>query len=266
MLFFLFQRASISKYMSFHQERLPRQQVMDIIREIDIVGKINMDTLNQWKELMSEHNRIVERGERMMLLQCRARTLNCLKFRCLDLFMLQIQSRYLAKLLDNFSSFGERVLQRISESPAALLWTIGGQIAVERTSWYKLCAQMTALLHALRMADPSSPRLRLRPWPDRALLEAAAARARGVFGRFTPADASPPSMRAPPSRPRRRAPPATTRDGAAAAREQSRRAAKRRREDSDPPRHAASGAAGRHAGAGGPGPAESDAKALRRDV
>ncbi len=46
----------------------------------------------------------------MLLLQYRIASMNWIKFERLDLFMLQMQSRYLAKLLDHFSSFGERVL------------------------------------------------------------------------------------------------------------------------------------------------------------
>ena len=246
-LFLHFQRASISKYISYYRERIPRQQVMMVIKEFDTVGNFNQDTLGHWKELMAEHNRIVERGERMLLLQGR-RKMDWLKFRCLDLFMLQMQSCYLAKQLDGFSSFGERVLWLIQESPSSLFWTIGGQIVVEQASWVRLCAQMMTLLHVLGLADPSSARLQLRPWPDRALLEAAAARARGVFGRFARADTSMPSVRALLSRHRHRAPSASNaqqqvRAGAEPGAEPRRRAAKRRREDAEapspPPRRAA---------------------------
>ena len=167
---------------------------MAIVKEIDTAGKIDQNTLGHWKALMSEHNNIVERGERMMLQQGRAPNMSWLKFRCLDLFMLQMQSRYLAKLLDDFSSFGERVLRLIQESPASLCWTLGGHVLMERTTWIRLCAQVMTLLHVLGMAKPYSARLLLRPWPDRELLEAAAARARRVFGRFARADTSMPTI------------------------------------------------------------------------
>ena len=172
---------------------------------------------------MSEHNRLVERGERMKLLQCSTNKLNWIKFQNLDLFMLQMRSGYLAKLLDDFSSFGERVLRLIQVAPALLFWVIGGQIVVERTRWRKFCEQMMTLLHVLGVAGPSSARPLLRPWPDRDLLEAAAARASGIFGRFACADTAAPSVCAPPSR----------HPHSAAARRT--RAAKRRREDSEPP-------------------------------
>jgi hypothetical protein len=250
LLFVHFQQASISKYISYRKERLPRDQVKSIIKEIETAGKINQNTLRHWSDLMSEHNRIAERGERMLLLQNRASNMNWIKFQCLDLFMIQMQSRYLAKLLDDFSSFGERVLRLVQESPAALLWGIGGQLVVERTSWCRLCAQMMTLLHVLGMADPSSARLRLRPWPDRELLEAAAERARGVFGRFARADTAMPSVRSLLSRHRHRA---NARGGfAAAAAEPHMRSARKT------PRRAAAAAAiagGRGVGAHGLDPA-----------
>jgi hypothetical protein len=230
MLFLHFQRASITKYISYQQERLPRQHVMEIIKEVATVGNINQDTFSHWKELMSEHNHIVERGERMLLLPYKATHLNWIKFRCLDIFMLKMQSRYLAKLLNDFSTFGERVLRLIEESPASLVWNIGGQIVVERAAWYRLCTQLMTFLHVLGVADPSSP---LRPWPDHELLQAAATRARGVFGRFARADTTMPTVRALLS-------PANSRGGlAAAAAEACRRRARRWREDSEPSRRAA---------------------------
>jgi hypothetical protein len=89
-----------------------------------------------------------------------------------------------------------------------LFWTIGGQIVAERTSWCRLCAQMMTLLHVLGMDDQSSAQMRLRPWPDCDLLQAAAARARGMLGRFARADTSMPlpSVRALISHHRYRAP------------------------------------------------------------
>ncbi len=106
---------------------------------------------------------------------------------------------------------------------------------VENTSWCRLCAQMMTLLHVLGVTDKSSARLQLRPWPNRELLEAAAAAGLGVFGLFARADASMPSMRAlvshaPPAPSARNRPAA-----AAAAAAPGGRAGKRRREGAEPP-------------------------------
>ena len=60
MLFLHFQRASIVKYISFREERLPRKHIIGFIKEIDTAGNFNRDTLENWKDLMSEHNRIIE--------------------------------------------------------------------------------------------------------------------------------------------------------------------------------------------------------------
>ncbi len=58
--------------------------VMLIIKEVDTVGYFNQDTLGHGKELIAEHNRIVERGEWMMLLQG-SRKMDWLNFQCLDI-------------------------------------------------------------------------------------------------------------------------------------------------------------------------------------
>ncbi len=120
---------------------------------------------------------------------------------------------------------------------------------MEHTSWNRLCSQMMTLLHVLGMADPSSARLRLRPWPDRELLEAAAARARAVFGRSARADTSMPTLRGllfPAIAP---VGPRTT--------EPRRRATKRRREDPELPRRPAAAADG--SGMGEAGGSDGDA-------
>ncbi len=140
---------------------------------------------------MLEHNRIIERGQRMKL-QHGPKNLDRMKFSCVDLYMLQMQSKHISSLLDAFSSFGERVLILIRESPAALFWIVGGPILVERVSWCRLCAHVMGLIHALGMGYQP---FQLEPWPDWALLEAAIARAAGIFGLFARADAAAPSIR-----------------------------------------------------------------------
>jgi hypothetical protein len=195
LLFSRFHRASLSRFVSFARNRLPRELIKELVVEMGTVGYINHDVMCQWNDSMLEHNRIIERGERMRLLPGRKSLLR-MKFSCVDLYMLQMQSKLLANLLDNFSSFGERVLQLIHESPAALFWMVAGPILVERESWCRLCSQIMALLHALGMSEEHAARLELSPWPERAVLEAAAARAAGVFGLFARADATAPSVRA----------------------------------------------------------------------
>jgi hypothetical protein len=237
MLFLHFKRASVAKFLSIYPARIvrmPWDDIKEIVQELDTIGKFNQDTLSLWNDWMSEHNRIVERGERMMLLQCRARCMSWLKYRSLDLFMLQMQCRHLAKLLTDFSSFGERVLRLIQESPGSLFWVVGGPIVVEHTRWAQLCEHMMTLLHVLGVAKPSPTRRRRRLWPDRELLEAAAARVRGVFGRFARGDSAMPTIRARPSPKRHGAPSASARDGPVATKaEPQRRAVKHLGDDSD---------------------------------
>ncbi len=194
MIFSCFQRASLSRYISFSHSRLLRTEIKELVVEVGVVGFVNQDVLRRWSSMMLEHNRIIERGQRMKL-QHGPKNLDRLKFSCVDLYMLQMQSKHIANRLDAFSSFGERVLLLIRESPAALFWIVGGPILVERLSWCRLCAEVMALIHALGMGDQQAPPLQLSPWPDRALLEAAITRATGVFGLFARADAAAPSIR-----------------------------------------------------------------------
>ena len=54
--YFFVSRASIVKYISFREERLPRKHIIGFIKEIDTAGNFNRDTLENWKDLMSKHN------------------------------------------------------------------------------------------------------------------------------------------------------------------------------------------------------------------
>ena len=184
-LFCELQKASISRYISFSKQMLPRNKVKMFIREMQTVGYINKDMLKHWKVLMQEHNRILARGERLGLcsVPMKARSLT---MSSLDMYMVQMQSRYLAEILDDLTSFGERVIKRIGGSPMSLLWVISGPILVERRSWVRFCQQMMSLLHSMGM-DGFADKLHLDPWPDRERLESSALRARQVFEIFASA-------------------------------------------------------------------------------
>jgi hypothetical protein len=62
-----------------------------------------------------------------------------LKFSCVDLYMLQMQSKHIASLLDAFSSFRERLFLLTRESPAALFWIVGDP-SWWSAAWCRLCA------------------------------------------------------------------------------------------------------------------------------
>ena len=191
-----------------------------------------MDTLRLWKKSMLDHNRTVERGERMRLIPF-AGDLSRLKFGSLDLYMLQMHSRYLSQILDEFSNFGDRVLTAMQGSPtAARFWIIKAPILIERVGWQKLCSQVISLLRALDLEKSRNEHLDWSRWPDHDLLEAAAARAYQLFGPFAHTEMSAPSTPAPPRRLDVREaggpPPAGTSRGALAA-------GQRRRSGSRPP-------------------------------
>jgi hypothetical protein len=181
MLFSQLKKASLSRYISFSQERIPQAQVKELIKEMRTVGYIDRATLCQWQSWMSEHNRILERGFRMGLLDGR-RWAKSMKFTSLDRFMLQMQSKYLAKTLDIFSRFGERVADLIKAESNARMWKVAGPILVERRSWIRLCRQILSLLNLIFTSKYF--KLERSAWPDRELLEFSMQRARQVFGRF----------------------------------------------------------------------------------
>ena len=194
-LFRELQKASISRYISFSERRMPRHRVKMLVREMQTVGYMSKKMLCHWKDLMQEHNRILSRGERLGLCSgaIKARSF---KMSSLDVYMLQMQSRYLAEILDDLTSFGERVVKRICESPRSSMWVISGPILAERHSWVRFCQQMMSLLHIMglgRVGDFSN-RMHLDPWPDRERLESSALRARHVFESFASARSEQPPI------------------------------------------------------------------------
>ena len=182
MLFRVIQRLSISRYLSFARERLAPANVKILIKEMKKVGYINISMLNHWIELMDEHNRILARGQKLGLsgrtIQVRSRMISSL-----DMYMLQMQSKYLAEILDDFTSFRERVVKSIAKSPASIVWGVSGAIVMERGSWMRFCQQVMSLLQIIGVGNKAH----FDAWPDRELLEASALRARRTFAPFAAA-------------------------------------------------------------------------------
>ena len=183
MLYKYFRKASLCRFISFERNRLPAEEVKKLLPEMQTVGYINAETHIRWNNMMMEHNELVERGERMRLLPCQI-NMEWIKFSSVDVFMLQMQSRYLSKLLDDFSNFGDRFLASLSRSPSACFWVMNGPIVIEKSSWLRLCIQVMSLLRVLGFGMDRPTSLLLNPWPDRELLESAAARAEHIFGQF----------------------------------------------------------------------------------
>jgi hypothetical protein len=192
MLFLNFQRVSLSHFVSFTENRLPRTQIIEWFREMEYVGFISKSVLRDWKALMSQHNNLLIRGRKMRLVHGRKfRDLRCSS---LDHFMLQMQSGHLAKLLNDLCQFGERVIERMSEQSPDIVWIVDDQMMVERSNWHQLCRQVMNILHIIGFQATDFGPLRFKPWPDRDVLRAAAARCRCLFGRFATADATGPSI------------------------------------------------------------------------
>jgi hypothetical protein len=179
MLFQHLHKASISRYISFTRERLPKCTVQKMIEEMNTVGYINGDSLSHWKVMLQEHNSLVKRGQRLKpLLHHRV---SWIEIKSLDIYILQMQGRYLADFINDFSRFGERVVSAIQESPESPLWLITESIAIENRHWRELCAQIISFLNVIAL---TRTRLMSSNFPDSADLDLATSRARRVFGPF----------------------------------------------------------------------------------
>ena len=145
------------------------------MREVGFIG----DTIRkEWIGMMGAHNRILKRGATMKLLpSCKTEDL---QHSSLDLFMLQMESRHLAQILDHFSSFGEKTRSVIITEPDALFWTLSGPIIVERIHWRELCTRVMGILRFIGFEEDDFT-FELNLWPDREILRTSAKRARQTF-------------------------------------------------------------------------------------
>ena len=142
------------------------------------VGFIDDTIRKEWIGMMGAHNRILKRGATMKLLpSCKTEDL---QHSSLDLFMLQMESRHLAQILDHFSSFGEKTRSVIITEPDALFWTLSGPIIVERIHWRELCTRVMGILRYIGFEEDDFT-FELSPWPDREILKASAKRALKTF-------------------------------------------------------------------------------------
>ena len=194
MLFLGFQRASLSDFLSFAENRLPRSQMCELIPEMEYIGYIRREIYSEWTDEMRYHNNILYRGYRMRLFP--GRSLQHLEFSSLDKYMLQMRGSYLAKMLNEFCRFGERVLDRVGEvhDIPDLIWIVDDLLMIERSNWIQLCRQIMNIMHVIGFRDKDFEQYHFKPWPDREILRNAAARVVRIFGRFATADIQGPSI------------------------------------------------------------------------
>jgi hypothetical protein len=142
------------------------------------VGFIDDTIRKEWIGMMEAHNRTLKRGATMKLLpSCITEEL---QHSSLDLFMLQMESRHLAQILDHFSSFGEKLIEIIRDKPEALFWTLSGPIIVERIHWRELCTRVMGILRYIGFEEDDFT-FELNLWPDREILRTSAITARKIF-------------------------------------------------------------------------------------
>ena len=182
-LFDFLQAVSLSQYVSFQRNRLRKKRMKDLISQMKIVGYINKKTKSDWTQEMQLHNRVIARGMKLGMNHTGDR-MKWMEFLSLDIFMLQMHSQYLSKVLYALSEFGDSVLASMQANPGAPYWNLKGPIVIDKSNWCKLCRRVMALLQFLGL---DYARQSLSRWPDRSMLEAAAERAERLFGRFSAA-------------------------------------------------------------------------------
>ncbi len=105
-------------------------------------------------------------------------------FTSLDQYITNMHSSVLSDTLDALSTFAERVIPRIEQDPAAVMWPISGPLLITHDRWLLFCRGVLALLRLLDLVRMDSSAPPSRPWPDADRLMRAAARARALCGPF----------------------------------------------------------------------------------
>ena len=167
--------ALISKYISYANSRLPYAELMRAFPEAENLRKLlNRQALLEWRESMRNHNRSIERGERMRLLPT-CKKLNHLKFRSLENYMLIMQSEVYIAALHSIASFGERVQKAKDRSQALGVWCIEMPFLITREKWTLMCKRIRSLIRTIRNLDAQDL------CPNYARLEAATEKVVSVF-------------------------------------------------------------------------------------
>jgi hypothetical protein len=175
-----FRSASILKAVSYSSARLTIQETVAIIPEIEIVEKyFHARSLEMWSAEMRRHRTLVSRGLSMGL--STVDRLDRLSFTSLDLFMARIQGHVLAKALDAYSTFAERVLDSISRDRDSMLWCVRGPIILTNDRWMNMCSAISNILKLLDCEDVAESNY---PWPNLRLIQDSSRRARQIFDKF----------------------------------------------------------------------------------
>jgi hypothetical protein len=143
-------KLSLSRYISHANCRLSDKLLLKMIPEAAKLknlfwGKSHVEL----RALMEEHNRIIGRGKKMMLLPI-ASTLKHLKFSSLDSFILVMHSDILVDLLLALASFGRKVNRAIEEDKQDVVWCVEMPFFITRQSWLALSRRVKILIRLIK--------------------------------------------------------------------------------------------------------------------
>ena len=164
---------------------LKKEMIFELLPETREIARY-FPKESEWNLRMQTHNQALRRGERMCHgLGFRVKSLLC---PALNVFMLQIHSKAIAKALNSVTKFGERVVEQIQQDPSAPAWWLHRDLLIQGRHWMSLCGEVMHIVQLTGLADPGGNMSPSTPdidrWPDRDALEVAARSAASIFGPF----------------------------------------------------------------------------------
>ena len=182
-------RCCLLRYISYAGRRLKKARVFKLLPGAREIAQ-NFPSVSELQQQLQTHNKSLLRGERMRLdPKLKVQTLICPS---LDVFVLQMHSRDVAKALNSLRMFGSRVVELIQQEPLASEWWLDRNLLVHQRDWKSLCVAVMRIIRLTGFGDSVSdpegvivtPTPAIDRWPDRDLLESAARSASSIFGPF----------------------------------------------------------------------------------
>ena len=170
------------RYISYGGSRWKKARIFKLIPEAREIDNHFASPFG-WYQKMQTHNQALQRGERMRL----HHNFKIKPFLChsLDVFILQMHSKEIAKALISLTTFGKRVRELVQRDPLASEWWFHHDLLVQQRHWKSLCNRMVKVILLMRFfISDDSFSVQLPPshrWPDREVLVEAVSSAASVF-------------------------------------------------------------------------------------
>ncbi len=143
---------SISRYISYATCKLPKKAMINKFPEAAKLNSLfHPRAIHEWREMMQNHNRNINRGERMMLLPY-CRSLRRFRFDSLDIYMLTMHGDAYVQALLSIASFGAKV-QKAREANQDYYadggWFIEMPFMIMPARWTVLCKRVKKLIKGI---------------------------------------------------------------------------------------------------------------------